>query len=157
VVQSIRESDQREAFAEIFDQAFPGASLGVRTEGGFRVVTQLHRMPREFDAHELSDGTLQFLCLAAILCSPKPAPLLVLNEPESSLNECTFSALARAVALAAERSQILVVSHSQPLCDAIAASCKVQVQSLTMRQGETRLVGQDLSRRCFVFEDEEEE
>ena len=114
-------------------------------------------LPRPLAGHELSDGTLQFICLAAMLCSPKPPPLLVLNEPETSLNEAVYPALADLVAHAARHSQIIIVSHSRSLCDAIAAECQIKTQELTMRYGETRLRGQEHSRTCIVLDDEEDE
>jgi predicted ATPase len=106
--------------------------------------------------HEISDGTLQFICLAAVLCSPRPPPLLVLNEPETSLNESVYPALAALVANAAKESQIIIVSHSKGLCDAISEACQIKTQELTMRFGDTRLRGQETTKTCIVFDDEDE-
>ena len=39
-----------------------------------------------FTAGELSDGTLRYLCLLAVLLSPRPPELLALNEPETSIH-----------------------------------------------------------------------
>ncbi len=44
------------------------------------------RLLRPLSMAELSDGTLRFLLLAAALHTPRPPPLLVLNEPETSLH-----------------------------------------------------------------------
>ena len=41
---------------------------------------------RPLGAAELSDGTLRYLLWAAALLAPRPAGLLVLNEPETSLH-----------------------------------------------------------------------
>lgn len=156
-VQSINESNEGTAFHEALEKAFPGSRLHVNCGGWFSLAWQAHSLPRALSGHELSDGTLQFICLAAVLCSPRPAPLLVLNEPETSLNETTFPALADLVSTASERSQVIIVTHSKLLCDAIAERCQVKVQELTTRFGDTRLRGQEHSKTCFVFDDEDED
>ena len=45
-----------------------------------------HGLLRLLRAAELSDGTLRYLLLVAALLTPRPPPLLVLNEPETSLH-----------------------------------------------------------------------
>jgi hypothetical protein len=87
VIQSINESDLAEAFHEAMAKAFPDSRLEVDCGDWFSLAFHAHSLPRPLHGHELSDGTLQFICLAAVLCSPRPPPLLVLNEPETSLNE----------------------------------------------------------------------
>lgn len=157
VIQSINESDLAEAFHEAMAKAFPDSRLQIQCGDWFGLEFHAHSLPRPLLGHELSDGTLQFICLAAVLCSPRPPPLLVLNEPETSLNESVMPALADLIAKASEHSQIIIVSHSQALCEAVSARCQVKARALTMRFGETRLVGQEHARTVFVCDDEEEE
>lgn len=114
-LQTIREDDRAELDAAVAD-AFDGAILDVAvTEGRFDV--QLHQpgMLRPLGAAELSDGTLRYLCLVAALLTVDPPPLLVLNEPETSLHPDLLPPLARLIRAASRRSQVLVVSHSAPL------------------------------------------
>jgi len=61
---------------------------------------------------ELSDGTLRYLLWIAALHTPRPPPLMVLNEPETSLHPDLLPALARLITRAASRSQVWVVSHA---------------------------------------------
>ncbi len=157
VIQTINESNEATAFHAALQQAFPGSNLHIECGDWFRLAWQAHDLPRTLAGHELSDGTLQFICLAAVLCSPRPPPLLVLNEPETSLNESVFPALAELILKASERSQILIISHSKTLATVLAALCKVRVQELTMRHGDTRLRGQENSKTCYVFDDDDEE
>ena len=105
------------------DAAFPGARLEVPLPEEFASFSMVFPdMPkREFRAHELSDGTLQFLALMGALLSYRLPPFVALNEPETSLHPSLLPALARTIAKAAERSQIWVVTHSQLLADAIGA------------------------------------
>lgn len=155
VIQSINESDLAEAFHSAISKAFPDSRLEVNCGEWFSLAFHAHSLPRVLHGHELSDGTFQFICLAAVLCSPRPPPLLVLNEPETSLNESVFPALADLIATASEHSQIILVSHSQSLCEAVAERCNVRVQPLTIRFGETRPLGQEHAKSVFVFDDDE--
>ncbi|MCX6857916.1 MAG: AAA family ATPase [Verrucomicrobia bacterium] len=156
VIQTINESDLKVVFHDALEKAFPDAHLRIECGEWFSLEFHAHSLPRPLQGHELSDGTLQFICLAAVLCSPRPPPLLVLNEPETSLNESVLPALADLIATASEHSQIIIVSHSQALCEAVAERCQVKVRPLTMRFGETRLVGQEHAKTVFVCDDEEE-
>lgn len=78
-----------------------------------------HGLLRPLGMAELSDGTLRFLLLAAALLSPRPPALMVLNEPETSLHGDLLPALARLIARAATRSQLIVVSHAPSLIQAL--------------------------------------
>src|SRR5258708_12779756 len=80
-----------------------------------------HGLLRPLKFAELSDGTLLYLLLVAALLSPRPPALMVLNEPETSLHPDLLPPLARLIAQAAKRSQIIVVSHPQILVAALAA------------------------------------
>lgn len=99
-------------------------------------------MNRALEAAELSDGTLRYLALLAALHSPRPPELLVLNEPETSLHPRVLGPLARQVIRASGRSQILVVSHAQPLVDAISAAKDTTCIELAKETGATKVVGQ---------------
>ena len=70
---------------------------------------------RPLEARELSDGTLRYLCLIAALLSPRPATLLALNEPESSLHPELMEPLAELIVGASQSSQLWVTTHSQEL------------------------------------------
>ena len=157
VIQSINESDLARAFHEAMAKAFPDSRLEVECGDWFNLAFNAHALPRPLHGHELPDETLQFICLAAVLCSPQPPPPLVLNEPETSLNKSVLPASADLIATASEHSQIIIVSHSQALCEALAARCQVKVRPLTMPLGETRLVGQEHARTVFVCDEEEDE
>lgn len=66
----------------------------------------------------LSDGTLRYLCLLAILLSPSPPPLIVIDEPDLGLHPDLMPTLARLLRRCAERTQVLVTTHSRALVDA---------------------------------------
>jgi predicted ATPase len=92
---------------------------------------------RPLAASELSDGTLRYLLLVAALLSPRPPELMVLNEPESSLHPDLLPALARLIGQASERTQVIVVSHSLVLVDALVSELDAKRITLEKRLGET--------------------
>ena len=122
------------------EAAFPGARLEVATEGSrFDVRLLMPGVRRPFDARELSDGTLRYLCLLAALKSPRPPLLLALNEPETSLHPDLLGPLADLVIDASTRSQLWVTTHSRPLAEAIAKGRSVRTVELDKVEGETRV------------------
>lgn len=67
----------------------------------------------------LSDGTLRYLCLLAILCHPEPPPLVCIEEPELGLHPDILPGLADLLRDASERMQLVVTTHSDVLVDAL--------------------------------------
>jgi predicted ATPase len=96
---------------------------------------------RPLEAREVSDGTLQYLCLLTAFYSLDPPPVLVINEPETSIHPDLFEPLARLLVSAAHRSQIWITTHSRDLADYIVEFGGYSPIELEKVQGETRLVG----------------
>jgi predicted ATPase len=71
-------------------------------------------------AWRLSDGTLKFLCLLAVLLEPNPAPLICIEEPEVGLHPEAIQIVAEALVEASERTQLIVTTHSEALIDALS-------------------------------------
>ena len=141
-VQTIREIGDGAAFDRTIADAFPGAAVAIRNEAGrFELAMTQPGLLRPLAAAELSDGTLRYLLLAAALLSPRPPSLLVLNEPETSLHPDLLPALARLIAEAATRSQLLLVTHSAPLVAALAGGPDTALLRLEKELGATRVAG----------------
>jgi predicted ATPase len=70
-------------------------------------------------ATRLSDGTLRYLCLLAILCDPEPPPLICIEEPELGLHPDILPKLADWLVAASEKTQLIVTTHSDILVDAM--------------------------------------
>lgn len=68
----------------------------------------------------LSDGTLKFLCLMAVLLDPDPAPLICIEEPEVGLHPEAIQIVAGALIDASERTQLIVTTPSEALIDALS-------------------------------------
>jgi predicted ATPase len=131
-----------EGLARTIEDAFPGSRLWIEDQNGrFVLQLQQHGLLRPLTAAELSDGTLRYLLLTAALLTPRPPELMVLNEPETSLHPDLLPALARLIAAAAARTQILVVSHAQTLVGALEESGRCGRLQLEKSFGETVLAG----------------
>ncbi|MCR6653553.1 MAG: AAA family ATPase [Cellvibrionaceae bacterium] len=120
-LQTIREIGDHQALQEAVEDAFPGSRLGVNVDSGSRFVLALQQpgLLRPLSQAELSDGTLRYLCLIAALLTPRPPPLLVFNEPETSLHPDLLPALARLFIKVAQSTQVWVISHSSRLVAAL--------------------------------------
>jgi predicted ATPase len=141
-LQTILEIGNREALERTVEDAFPGSQISIEVKGArFELKLQQHGLLRPLSAAELSDGTLRFLLLTAALLTPRPPELMVLNEPETSLHPDLLPALARLISAASARSQIVVVSHAQPLIHELERAQGCRRLHLEKDFGETVLSG----------------
>jgi len=120
-----------------FDVSVEGGTVQVFfTEGDFSIP-----------ATRLSDGTLRFLCLLAILCDPEPPPLICIEEPELGLHPDILPTIADLLTAASKRTQIIVTTHSDILVDAMTENPEAVVVC-SKQEGQTvmeRLKADDLS------------
>ena len=89
-------------------------------------------------ATRLSDGTLRYLCLLAILCHPTPPPLVCLEEPELGLHPDILPGFADLLREASERCQLIVTTHSDTLVDALTDTPE-SVVVCEKEKGQTRM------------------
>jgi len=141
-IQTIREIGADDALDAAVEDAFPGSYLSVENTGGRFALTMVqHGLLRPLGTAELSDGTLRYLVWIAALLTPRPPALMVLNEPETSLHPDLLAALARLIARAAERTQVVVVTHADPIVSALAAQPGCHSITLKKKFGETEIPG----------------
>jgi predicted ATPase len=145
-LRTIQEIGDPEALGTALEEAFPGSSLAIGTEAGrFALRLSQPGLLRPLDAAELSDGTLKYLMWIAALLTPRPPALLVLNEPEASLHPDLLRPLAGLIATGAARTQVLLISHSRALVNALDVSAPDFTRiELVKELGETRVEGQGL-------------
>lgn len=120
-----------------FDVFIEGGTVQVFfTEGDFSIP-----------AARLSDGTLRYLCLLAILCDPDPPPLICLEEPELGLHPDILPALADLLKAASTRTQLIVTTHSDILVDAMTETpeCVVVCEKHEGKTEMKRLSSEDLA------------
>jgi len=147
-LETIRLFGGREELNQTIADAFPGSRVEVHEQAGrFEVQLRQHGLLRPLGASELSDGTLRYMLWTAALLTPRPPELMVLNEPETSLHPDLLPALSRLIARAAERTQLMVVSHSQALIQALEQHPKCSRLHLEKSFGETVLSGSTLFTR----------
>ena len=86
--------------------------------------------------HQLSDGTLRYICLATLLLQPSPASTIVIDEPELGLHPYAIKLLASLLHEAAGRGQLIVSTQASLLLDELTPE---QVAVVNHQEGETVL------------------
>ena len=85
-----------------------------------QVLVQERKGVATIPATRLSDGTIRYLSLLAILCDPDPRSLVCIEEPEIGLHPDILPGLAKLLVEASERCQLVVTTHSDILVDALS-------------------------------------
>ena len=73
-------------------------------------------------ATRLSDGSMRYLCLLAVLCHPDSRPVICIEEPELGLHPDVIPEVADLLIEASSRSQLFVTTHSDVLVDALTGT-----------------------------------
>ena len=105
-------------------------------DGTLRVY--LREGERRIHAARLSDGTLRYLMLLAVLCDPEPPPVICIEEPEMGLHPDLILSVAEALEFASERSQVIVTTHSDRLVDYFTYNPEV-IQVCEKHDGQTSI------------------
>ena len=124
-----------EALKEFYEDV---ENYGVDLTGGL-VQLYLHEknLSSPVLSARLSDGTLRYLALLAILCHPKPPPLVCIEEPELGLHPDILPDLAKLLKEASERTQLIVTTHSDILVGAFSDKPEVVLVSEKTDTGTT--------------------
>ena len=106
----------------------------------------LHEKHFPIPATRLSDGTLRFLCLLAILLHPNPPALICLEEPELGLHPDVMPTLAELLRDASSRTQLIVTTHSDLLVEEFTetAGCVLTFEKKGDRSEVRRLNPEEL-------------
>jgi predicted ATPase len=87
-----------------------------QTQGGtIQIFFHEEGLDKPVPAARLSDGTLHYLCLLTILLHPDPPPLICIEEPELGLHPDVIPKIADLLLEAAQRTQLIVTTHSETL------------------------------------------
>ena len=142
-IQTIREVGETEQLDDAVADAFPGASVEVNqsSDGLFALQFTQPGLLRPLSGAELSDGTLRYLLLVAALLTPRPPPLIVLNEPETSLHPDLLPSLARLILQVSQHTQVCVVSHANRLIAALEEDERCHAIRLEKNLGQTEVTG----------------
>jgi predicted ATPase len=143
---------------DAIEDAFPGAELRAWEENGrCEFELRLADMPRPFKAHELSDGTLKYICLLAVFMGYRLPPFIALNEPETSLHPSLLEPLARLIAKASRRADIWIVTHSEPLMEALRSESAIPLRRVVKAKGATAIEGLTLGGEFRDDDDDDED
>lgn len=95
--------------------------LSVRIYGGtVQIFIREEGLIEPIPANRLSDGTLRYLFLIALLLDPTPPPLICLEEPEIGLHPDILPTIAEMLIEASGRTQLIVTTHSDALVAALS-------------------------------------
>ena len=68
--------------------------------------------------HGASDGTLRLIAYNILLNEPELPPLIAIEEPERNLHPGALTEIANVLEQIAQRSQVIITTHSSQLLDA---------------------------------------
>jgi predicted ATPase len=138
------DASMRAAFGTDYEEiVFPPAA-----DQRIQLRLRWRSLKTEQSAANLSDGTLRFLMLIAILANPEPGDLIAIDEPETGLHPGMFPILAELATEAAQRTQVIFTTHSPQFLDAFKDAAPTTTVAEWVN-GETKLTvldGKDLQR-----------
>ena len=97
----------RAAFPDLESLSFPPSAVSMLT-----MAWHDRNFPQPIYPHELSEGTLRFLWLIALLEGSRGSSITMIDEPETSLHPELLNLLSQVLREAARESQIIVATHS---------------------------------------------
>ncbi len=108
------------------------------TSGTVQIFFHEEGLHHPIPGTRLSDGSLRYLCLLAVLCNPNPPPVVSIEEPEIGLHPDVIPEVAALLVEASTRSQIFVTTHSDILIDALTETPEAVIVCEKF-EGATRL------------------
>ncbi len=121
VLNELEQGDKWARFNELMHRFLPRFTrLTIKVSAG-AVQIFLHEdgLGVPVPATRLSDGTLRFLALLAILLNAESSPLICIEEPELGMHPDAMSILAELLVEASNKTQIVVTTHSDALVSAL--------------------------------------
>lgn len=88
--------------------------------GTVQIFIREEGLTQPIPATRLSDGTLRYLFLMALLLDPTPPPLICIEEPEIGLHPDILPTIAEMLIEASQRTQLIVTTHSDTLVSALS-------------------------------------
>ncbi len=131
----------RAGFGDEYDRLEfqPAAAQQIQLAVQWKTSTEPHV------GQDLSDGTLRFLFLLTALAHPEPPALIAIEEPEVGLHPSMLAIVAEYAEAAAERTQVVITSHSPEFLDAFSEMSPV-VTLCNWADGQTHLYTLDAER-----------
>ena len=110
-------------FNQLLKRFFPRFERMSTLVSGGKIQFYLHEsgFTSPVPATRLSDGTIRFVAILAILLSPAPPPLVCIEEPELGLHPDAVAIIAELLIEASSRMQLVVTTHSDALVSALTS------------------------------------
>jgi len=121
ILNSLEHTDVWSRYQDYVKRFLPRFShLSIKVQSGsVQIMMQEEDFAPPIPATRLSDGTLRFLALLALLLNPAPAPMICIEEPELGLHPDALAIIAELLVEAAQRTQVVVTTHSDVLISAL--------------------------------------
>ena len=131
--------DVNDAMAAAFGDDFDELIFAPVADQRIVMRVRWKSLATEQPAANLSDGTLRFLYLLAVLADPEPPGLIAIDEPETGLHPRMMALVAELAVHAARRTQVILTTHSSDFLDGFYKLGSPTVSVAENRGGETLL------------------
>lgn len=131
-----------EALRAAFGPDYDGLSFPPAADHRVQLRLAWRSLRTAQSAAELSDGTIRFLLLLAVLANPGPDSLVAIDEPETGLHPGMLPVVAELARQASLRCQVIFTTHSPQFLEGF----RDQAPTTTIaqwREGETTLTTLD--------------
>lgn len=91
---------------------FSGFDFNFLGAGVFELMLEEKELKSSVHITHVSDGTLRYLCLLAILFNVKPGSVICIDEPEVGLHPDMILNVSKAIKEASEKATLIIVTHS---------------------------------------------
>ncbi|MFO0588417.1 MAG: AAA family ATPase [Polyangiaceae bacterium] len=105
-----------------------------------------------FEAHNMSDGTLRALGIILSVYQSQAPSLMVIEEPEATIHPGALGAILDLIHTASGRMQVLVTTHSPELLNAAKWIDDRHLRVVTWKDGATRITAIDEAARKALEE-----
>jgi len=95
------------------NERFVGFDFNMLGSGFFELLLDEDGLESSIHVTHISDGTLRYLCLLAILCNPNRGAFICIDEPEIGLHPDMIFNISMAIQEASETSTMIIATHSE--------------------------------------------
>lgn len=95
------------------NERFVGFDFNMLGSGFFELLLDEDGLESSIHVTHISDGTLRYLCLLAILCNPNRGAFICIDEPEVGLHPDMIFNISNAIQEASEDSTMIIATHSE--------------------------------------------
>lgn len=128
-----------EAMRAAFGEDYRGLAFPPAADQQIQLAVQWNTPKRPQSAASLSDGTLRFLCLLAVLAQPNPPGLIAFDEPETGLHPRMMRIVAEMAEDAALRTQVIFTTHSAAFLDGFSKDTPPTTTVVALADGQSEL------------------